>query len=154
MSRILLDTGPLVSLIDRSDRHHEWVREQFDGIKPPLYTCEAVVAEAIYLLSSVDLDATAPLDLLSREVLRIDFDLEAEAAAVRELVARYAPRMDLADACLVRMSEADRHARVLTLDGDFRIYRRHGRQVIPVIAPEAASVRKLRRGRGKRANRR
>jgi predicted nucleic acid-binding protein len=43
--------------------------------------------------------------------------------------------MSLADACLVRMSEAASDAVILTTDRDFRIYRRHGRQVVPCLTP-------------------
>ena len=56
--------------------------------------------------------------------------------AFEELLRRYRNvPMSLADACLVRLSELYGDCAVLTLDSDFRIYRRHGRQVIPVLAP-------------------
>jgi predicted nucleic acid-binding protein len=152
MTRVLLDTGPLVSLIDRSDAHHEWTCMQFAALRPPLYTCEAVIAEAVYLLAGAASDATAPLDLMARGVLAIDFDLSAEHTAVRALLGRYAPKMDLADACLVRMSELARDCRVITLDGDFRVYRRHGRQVVPAIMPDTPLGRRARRSR-RRAHR-
>jgi predicted nucleic acid-binding protein len=153
MTRILLDTGPLVALVDSSERHHHWAREQFALVSPPLYTCEAVIAESVYLLASAGVDALAPLDLVSRGVLHIDFGLAAEHAAVRDLLARYAPRMDLADACLVRMSELHRDSRVLTLDTDFRIYRRNGRNVVPTLMPDVASPRARRRMRARSARR-
>jgi hypothetical protein len=44
--------------------------------------------------------------------------------------------MSLADACLVRMTELDERGIVLTLDEDFHVYRRRGRQVVPAISPE------------------
>jgi predicted nucleic acid-binding protein len=142
-----MDTGPLVALIDSSEAHHGWVREQLAALRSPLYTCEAVIAEAVYLLSSAGVAATAPIDLITRGVLQIDFELGAEHAAVRALLDRYAPQMDLADACLVRMTELVRDSRVLTLDGDFRIYRRNGRQVVPAIIPGVQSARAKRRTR-------
>jgi predicted nucleic acid-binding protein len=145
-----MDTGPLVALIDRSEAHHEWAREQLAALRPPLYTCEAVIAEAVYLLASAGVAATAPIDLITRGVLRIDFELAAEHAFVRTLLERYAPRMDLADACLVRMTELVRDSRVLTLDGDFRIYRRNGRQVVPAIMPAAPATRARRTRRARR----
>jgi predicted nucleic acid-binding protein len=53
------------------------------------------------------------------------------------LLKKYADRqMDLADACIVRMSELTRDCRVITLDrNDFEVYRRNGRDVIPLIVP-------------------
>ena len=154
MKRTLLDTGPLVALVDSSEAHHPWARQQFASVSPPLYTCEAVIAECVYLLAGASVDATAPLDLISRGVLQIDFHLAAEHAAVRDLLARYAPRMDLADACLVRMSELNRESQVLTLDADFRIYRRNGRHVVPTILPDVPLPRASGRRRGPTARRR
>jgi predicted nucleic acid-binding protein len=133
---VLVDTGPIVALIDRSDRHHAWACNSFDSFAPPLLTCDAVIAESVYLLRSARVDATAPLDLLGRGVLKLDFPLQRERAEVSALLRRYASRMDLADACLVRMSEIHRNARLLTLDGDFQIYRRFSRKVVPTIMPE------------------
>jgi predicted nucleic acid-binding protein len=135
VKRLLADTGPIVALIDRSEGHHGWAREQFGALAPPLFTCEAVLAEATYLLRTAGLDPTAPLDLVTRGVLKVDFDLAAESTAIATLLRRYAPRMDLADGCLVRMSEIYRDAVVLTLDSDFQVYRRFGRQVVPTIHP-------------------
>jgi len=52
------------------------------------------------------------------------------------LMAEYAGGpMSLADACLVRMTELDGSRAVMTLDGGFVVYRRHGREVIPVMMP-------------------
>ena len=78
----------------------------------------------------------ALLALLSAEGLALEFSLAGEVSAVRRLVARYRDRpMSLADACLVRMSELLSDSSVITIDEDFHVYRRHGRQVIPLISP-------------------
>ena len=50
MTRIVVDTGPLVALLNRRDRHHAWIREVLDTLQPPISTCEAVVSEACFLL--------------------------------------------------------------------------------------------------------
>ncbi len=136
MSHVLVDTGPLVALLNRRDRHHRWAREVFDTIEPPLGTCEAVLSETCFLLRRFPGGQDAVLALLEHRVIEPVFSMSAEIPALRALMARYASvPMSLADACLVRMSELDGDSVVVTLDRDFAIYRRNRRQRIPVIMP-------------------
>jgi predicted nucleic acid-binding protein len=131
--KIILDTGPLVALINRRDSRHDWASGVLEQCKPPLWTCEAVLAEAAHL-SGRPFEIMAQVEVGS---LRIGMEIEENAAHLQRLLSRYAGRMDLADACVVRMTEIFTDCRVLTLDReDFSIYRRHGRAVIPFIAPE------------------
>jgi predicted nucleic acid-binding protein len=133
---VIVDTGPLVAFLRRDDSHHAWVIAQLDLLDPPLITCEAVLSEAAFLLRRVSRGPDALLALVRRKLVRVPFQLEAELPAIERLVARYANvPMSLADACLVRMSETHAGSVVLTLDSDFRTYRRHGRNIIPLIAP-------------------
>jgi predicted nucleic acid-binding protein len=133
---ILLDTGPLVAFLNRTDRFHEWALAQWGRLDPPLLTCEAVLAEACFLLRHLPGASQAAIELLNREVLCSPFILQEQAEAVAKLIKRYADvPMSLADACLVRMTEQHSKSRVLTLDRDFRIYRRHRRHVIPTVMP-------------------
>ncbi len=135
-SRVLVDTGPIVAAIHAGDRHHTWVREQLDDIEPPLLTCEAVLTEASHLLRKTRGGATGPLELLRVDVLELSFLLDDEAEKVAALMRRYANvPMSLADACLVRMAEILPGSRLLTLDGDFKIYRLNGRRVVPTLMP-------------------
>jgi predicted nucleic acid-binding protein len=133
---VLLDKGPLIALIDRRDQHHTWAQSQFAEILPPLLTCEAVLTEACYLAQRTGGRMQAALELFERGVVRLAFDLGANFAPVASLMRRYANvPMSLADGCLVRMSELVANCVVFTLDSDFRIYRRHGRQKIPLLIP-------------------
>lgn len=136
MTRVLIDTGPLVALLNRRDRYHAWARSVLDTMTPPILTCEAVLSEACFLLSRVDGGAEAVLALVQADIIRIEFQIGLEAPAVRQLVQRYANvPISFADACLVRMSELELRSVVLTLDSDFRRYRRNRRHVVPVIMP-------------------
>jgi uncharacterized protein len=135
----LIDTGPLVAALNGRDKFHEWARHVLGGVRPPLLTCEAVLSEAAYLLRGVRGGPVALLELVTRGLVRCSFRLEDEATAVRQLLTKYAPvRIDFADACLIRMSEAQVDCELLTLDREFRdVYRRRGRQVIPTVMPPA-----------------
>jgi predicted nucleic acid-binding protein len=135
-NQIILDTGPLVALLNRADRHHRWAREQWAQIAPPLFTCEAVLAEACFLVQSLTGGQAAVLDLVGRGRLDVSFRLSEESAAISRLLKKYQDvPMSFADGCIVRLAE--RHARgvVFTLDSDFVVYRKNGRQLIPILAP-------------------
>lgn len=137
MTHILLDTWPLVAFLNRKDRFHEWVSEILGSLRPPLLTCDSVLSEACFLLRKVAGGPEAVLTLVRRQIVLRTFSLESEIDAVSRLMRKYADvPMDLADACLVRMSELHRESTVLTLDGDFRIYRRYRNAEIPLISPD------------------
>lgn len=139
MRRIVVDTGPVVALLNKRDEYHEWAVQTFDGLEPPLYTCEPVLTEAMWLVRNLPNGPAAVLDLVSRGVLQIDFRVDTELLALRTLLAKYASvPMSLADACLVRMSEVNPKSEIVTLDSDFRVYRRSGRLAIRLIAPKKA----------------
>ena len=134
---VLLDTGPLVSFLASGLRHHAWVCEQWKRLSPPLLTCEPVLTEAAFLLKREGCESDVLFALLERGVIRVGLHLEEEAADLRTLMRRYRDRpMSLADACMVRLSELHAGCELFTLDGDFRIYRRHGNKVIPLLIPE------------------
>jgi uncharacterized protein len=133
----IVDTGPLVALLDAREPHHAWARETLRRLETPLLTCEAVLSEACFLLSGIKGGRNAVLSLVSRGMLTLDFQLAPELENVRKLMVKYANvPMALADACLVRMTELAPRATVITVDGDFRVYRRNGRQAIPVVMPD------------------
>src|SRR5262249_13104120 len=135
----LLDTGPLVAFFDRNDEYHPWAKEQWARAPLPLLTCEAVLAEATYLLHThARLSPEKVLALIDRKIVSARFVLEEHLAPVSRLLEKYSDQgMQLADACLVRMSELKSDSVVFTMDRrDFRLYRRCERQVIPLIAPE------------------
>jgi uncharacterized protein len=138
MTAWILDTGPLVAFFDRSERYHAWAREKWAQAPLPMLTCEPVLAEAAYLLQErAGLAPEKLLALFERKIISAPFRLEDHAAAVARSLERYRDQeIQLADACLVRMSEINRDCRVFTLDQvEFQVYRRFERQVIPLVAP-------------------
>jgi predicted nucleic acid-binding protein len=136
VSEIIVDTGPLVALLVRTDDHHAWVVDRLRELQPPFLTCEAVLAEVAHLVRRVRNGLEGFVDLLLSDLLRVEFDLMTERGAVGRLLRKYADRpMSLADACLVRLAELNDTASILTIDGDFAVYRKHGRRAIALISP-------------------
>lgn len=137
-SQVILDTGPWVALHCLNDKHHGWAKAQFAQHAGPFFTCEAVVAETCFLLARAGFDPARALALVERGVVKVAMSLADQVGAVRALFERYdnVPA-SLADACLIRLSELYEPCRVMTLDSDFTVYRRHGRKVIPVLSPHS-----------------
>jgi len=134
---VLVDTGPIVAFLNSRDRYHEWSTEAFAEIDAPILSCEAVLSEACFLLRNARGGAEAVLKLVERGLVRLPFRLESETGPIRRFLSRYSNvPMSLADACLVRMSEQVSGSVLLTLDRDFRLYRKHGRNVIPTRMPK------------------
>ncbi len=129
--KLIVDTGPLVALLDRRDRLHSWALETFERLSPPFLTCEAVLTEASHFLD----DSSALRAAWLAGELAVDFDCEKHRERVCALMRRYAP-MDFADACLVAMAEIHHPATVVTIDRkDFSRYRTHGRNRLRTVMP-------------------
>jgi uncharacterized protein len=133
-NQVILDTSPLVALINKKDNYHQWVKQQWTMIKPPLLTCEAVISESCFLLNNIYGGQETVIKFLEREVIKISFDLDQEINAIKNLLICYqSVPISLADACLVRMAELNNNSFVFTLDSDFLIYRKNRNQSINLI---------------------
>jgi predicted nucleic acid-binding protein len=133
-ANVLVDASFLVALINRRDRNHAWAAAQALTFQRPWKTCEPALSEAFYNLGP---PGPPPLiELLSRRAVISAFQINEHLDDIIALLRKYTDvPMSLADACLVRMSEVFSDPILLTTDGDFRIYRRHGRQVVPSVMP-------------------
>ena len=135
-SRVICDTGPLVALLNRHDHAHTWVVQQLREIQPPMLTCESVLAEATYLTRAMPGARAALIEMIGEGFLGIGMAVADHHGALLAMIRRYANvPMSLADACLVRLAELNPQSPVLTLDSDFSIYRKNGRQVIKLLKP-------------------
>ncbi len=129
---LIADTGLLVGFLDSSDQYHAWAKEQFDRIHEGLVTCEAVLAETEYLAQG---SGPRLMEMIRRGALHVEPLLPAEAPALAALMTKY-PKMQLADACVVRLSEMLPKATVYTTDKrDFSVYRRRGKESINTVTP-------------------
>ncbi len=134
--KVLLDTGVLVAFINKKENLHSWAIEQWKIIEPHLLTCEGVITETCFLLQDVYKGQDAVINLISRKIIQIPFQLNDDSETIRQLLQRYQNvPMSLADACLVRMTELIAGSCVLTLDRDFLVYRQNKNQIIDLIIP-------------------
>jgi uncharacterized protein len=133
---ILLDSGVLVALFDRSEQHHDVCREFVEEANNPLVTCEAVVVESCYLLRLL---AGAPERILANVaagIFQIPMQLSLAAESVQKIFAKYRDReIDLADACLIHLANELGTGDILTLDGDFHVYRWGRNQPFRMVIP-------------------
>ena len=133
----IVDTGFLVAFLNSTEQYYPWVRGQLNNIPSPLLTCEPVITETLFLLGKFHRGEEMIFKLLSQNKIKIPFCLDQESESVRQLMEKYrSVPMSLADACLVRMSEIYSSSIVLTLDSDFRIYRKNKKQMINLVIPD------------------
>lgn len=124
MKPVLLDTGVIVALLDRSEKFHHACAGAVRSLQAPLITCEAVIAECCYLLRNLPGAPEAVTENLAAGIFQIPFQLSREAGAVKQILRKYRDRkIDLAHACLIHLAEEFATPDVLTLDNDFEIYR-------------------------------
>jgi predicted nucleic acid-binding protein len=131
--RAIADTGFLVALLEAHDAYHAWAMEVAEDVRWPALTCESVLSETAFHARSSEL----PLKMVQDGMLKLALNLSDETQRLYDLAVRYADRRpDLADLCLIRMSELyPSHTVITTDDEDFRIYRRNKRDAIPVLCP-------------------
>ena len=135
MKPVILDTGPLVAWFCPRDEHHDWVRRAFVGFSPGSIVCEAVLTEVCHLAAKEGLARGKVIESIVRGRFKPGF-LGNKLVPIARLLHAYADTpMDFADACVVRLAELHPDCDVCTTDGDFRIFRKHGREPIPLLAP-------------------
>jgi predicted nucleic acid-binding protein len=133
---ILVDTGPLVAFLREAEANHQWTAEKFAELPAPFLTCEPVLAETFFLVCRQPEGPRRFFELLDSGLLEVEFSVIGEREALWKLIRKYKDLpMSLADACMVRLAERHSHAAIFTLDAHFRVYRKNGRQQIPVIMP-------------------
>jgi uncharacterized protein len=131
---VLVDTGPLVALLDRSDPYHLTCQETLSSLEDSLVTVWPVVTEAMYMLRAYWQAQDALWEMIDTGAVEILLLGKDDIARLRDLMRKYRDLpMDLANAALVRVAERERLRRIFTLDRrDFQIYRpsRIGRFVV------------------------
>ncbi len=136
--KILIDTGPLYAFFNKRDEWNLWVGKTLGACKPPLYTCESVISETIFLLQRSSMEISGLMELMTRKHLIIQpaFKSTDDQRRVQEILENYQNiPASFADACLVRMAEVHELCKLMTLDSDFSIYRKNDGKAIDLISP-------------------
>ena len=124
MKRIVVDTGPLVALFDRSDTFHKRSLEFIKEVTGPIYTILPVITETEFLL---DFNIRAQLDFLNwvaNGAVHLVPIGGSDLLEVSRLMRKYQDLpMDFTDACLVATCDTLGIQEIATLDRDFEIYR-------------------------------
>jgi predicted nucleic acid-binding protein len=124
MKPVLLDTGFIVALLDRSENFHKTCARTVREVEAPLVTCEAVITESCYLLRNLSGASEAVIENIAAGIFQVPFQLSRDTTGVKQVLRKYKDRkIDLADACLVRLADQFGTGDILTLDQDFAIYR-------------------------------
>jgi predicted nucleic acid-binding protein len=125
MHAVLVDAGPLIALLDRSDAHHDKVVTALRKIQDPLVSVWPVLVEAMYLLSFSWQAQKALWEIFETGTVQLLPLGSDDIPQIKTLMEKYRDLpMDLADAALVRVAEREGLRRVLTLDQrDFNVYR-------------------------------
>ncbi len=122
---ILVDAGPLVALVNRSDAWHEQCRAISQTLREPLLTVWPAVTEAVFLVRNSIIAQSDILHIIERGEVRLAELARSDLPRTRELIVKYHDLpMDLADAALVRVAEREHIRTIFTLDRrDFEVYR-------------------------------
>jgi predicted nucleic acid-binding protein len=133
--RTIVDAGPLIAWLNAADQWHEWSVQALSSRRGPLHTTEIVLGEACYLLGGNSAAVHALLDWVRAGAVVLHPIWPEHLERTQELMMKF-ERMDVGDASVVTLSEQYPRAIVVTVDaGDFRVYRRFRREVIPLVAP-------------------
>jgi uncharacterized protein len=122
---VLVDTGPIVAVLSRTDSFHAVCVEQLRNLTPPLLTCWPVLTEAAWLLRTQPRALDRLFSSFDSGLFRLlDLDESAMPWLVKFLLRYRTLEAQLADAALVCLAERHEIDTVFTLDRrDFSVYR-------------------------------
>ncbi len=135
MRRVLVDTGPLVAILSRSDEHHQRCVEALRELPGPLLSCWPVITEAAWLLREYPRAVQQLLKSLGSGFVELLALTSLEADGVAGVLKKYEDmRPQLAAACLVYLANRDGIDTIFTLDRrDFSGYRSARRKAFRII---------------------
>jgi predicted nucleic acid-binding protein len=135
---VLLDTGVIVAWLDRREQFHARSAEIVGRLVAPIVTCEAVIAEACYLLRKIPGACETVMANIEAGTFHVPLRLTESVGDVRRILRKYRDRnIDLADACLICLADTLETGDILTLDSDFQFYRWSRNNAFRLLIPLA-----------------
>jgi len=133
--RALVDTGPIVAMINRADPWHEACVSSFQSLPVPLVTSAAVLTEAFHLLGNRTNDVDAAWRLVRSGAVTVRAITDDDLSSLNSLMSKYRDRpMDFADATLVHLAQRESIQLIFTIDHyDFETYRIEGRKKFRIV---------------------
>jgi hypothetical protein len=131
---ILIDTGPMLAMINRRDRWHKRCTAILPRLPLPLLTSEAILTELLYLVRLDPRAAQAVWNFVHSGAITLGAIGDQDLPGLESLMKQYADvPMDFADATLVYLAQRERLSAVFTVDSDFLVYRIGSRQRFRII---------------------
>jgi uncharacterized protein len=136
-TKIFLDTGPLVAIVNRRDHYHHWATDQLAELEvDALISNSAVITEAYHLLNKINNGAGGLINLLEQEFILIQDPYPEERHFIHEQLRNYRNiRTSFADICLIAMANKEKGSSIFTIDSDFNIYRDSNGKPFKLITP-------------------
>ncbi len=134
---VLIDTGPLIAMVDKADPFHSRCVSAFRSLKASPLTTWPCLTEAFYMLGELRgwKGQKTLLSFLTRGSIHIHPATESEISRIAELMEKYKDTpMDFSDASLVVLAELTGLRKIFTLDSDFYLYRINGKETFDVIS--------------------
>lgn len=132
---VYLDTGPLVALFRKRDQYHQWAKGELNKAEMKFVTCEAVLAESLFLTQNSRKVIHAISEMINDEMMQIKPVIEHSSRQVFELLSKYHDQnTSLADVSLLSLYNEEKSP-IFTIDSDFLLYRDLQGNPLNLISP-------------------
>lgn len=133
---ILLDTGPLVAILDKRDQFNHWAESELSDLKPPFITCESVISEALFITRKFEQALDAISEMINKGLLIPKCTLQENRALIFSQLKKYNDQQtSLADICLLVLYNETKNTLIFTTDSDFLVYRDSKGKPLDLISP-------------------
>lgn len=136
MKTVLVDTGPIIALIDNRDSYHTWAASKIDTFENPMITNTAVVVEVLFILKRLNKNANRFFGFVNEGIIKVKNPYPNNAELIHSMYSKYADLpASFADICLLSMIKQSKETKLFTIDSDFLIYHDSKGKPLNLISP-------------------